>query len=68
MLDTVIPENYQQLNLGINFEKYDEDGLPLSQKNKYDKYLLKDTDSVGIVDTYEYTPSKPLDIVDTDMN
>ena len=68
MLDTLIPQNYENLNLGINFEKYDEDGLPLSEKQKYDKYLLKETDKVGIIDTYQYVPTKPLEIVDTDIN
>ena len=29
---------------------------------------MKDTDKVGIIDTYQYVPSKPVDVVDTDID
>ena len=29
---------------------------------------MKDTDKVGIIDTYQYVPLKPVDVVDTDID
>lgn len=68
MLDEVLPENYEQINLGVDFKKYNEDGLLLSDKDKYEKYILKDDEKVGIIDTYVYIPSKPSNYVDTDFD
>ncbi len=40
LLDVLIPENYESYEIeGLKFEKYDENGLPLSQKSKYQEFL-----------------------------
>lgn len=68
MLDTVIPANYEQMDFGgLNFKRYNEEGLLISEKEKYDKYLLKDDEKVVVIDTYEYVPSKPVDFIDNDL-
>lgn len=42
MLDTVIPENYESMDFGgLDFKRYNEDGLLISDKGKYEKYMLK---------------------------
>jgi hypothetical protein len=44
LLDVLIPENYENFEIeGIKFEKYDENGLPLSQKAKYQEFLADGT-------------------------
>lgn len=68
LLDQLIPDNYEEYDFGgLQFKKYNEDGLPLSDKAKFDKYMLKDGDGTVVVDTYEYIPEKPLDIIDNDL-
>jgi hypothetical protein len=68
MLDTVIPANYEQMDFGgLNFKRYNEEGLLISEKEKYEKYLIKDDEKVVVIDTYEYVPSKPVDFVDNDL-
>ena len=63
----MIPDNYEQLDFGgLNFKKYNEDGLLISEKEKYEKYYLKEEDNVVIVDSYNYVPLKPIDTVDND--
>jgi hypothetical protein len=37
---------------GLKFKKYNEDGLLLSEKEKYEPYLLGDNEKVVVVDTY----------------
>ena len=68
MLDTVIPSNYEELDFGVDFKKYNEDGLLISEKEKYDKYILKDDEKYGIADTFEFIPSKPVEFIDTDLD
>ena len=44
LLDVLIPENYENFEIeGLKFEKYDENGLPLSQKSKYQEFLTDGT-------------------------
>jgi hypothetical protein len=40
----------------------------LSDKANYEKYLFKEDEKVGIVDTYEFVPDKPVDFIDSDLN
>ena len=32
MLDEMLPEDYEHINLGVDFKKYNEDGLLFSDK------------------------------------
>jgi hypothetical protein len=67
LLETIIPENYESFDFGgLDFKKYNEDGLLLSDKAKYEKYFLKEDEQVVVIDTYEYVPLKPLAIDDND--
>ncbi len=68
LLETVIPEDYESLDFGgLSFKKYNEDGLPIADKAKYEKYFLKEDEKVVVIDTYEHVPAKPMDLVDNDM-
>jgi hypothetical protein len=52
---------------GLDFKRYNEDGLLLSDKAKYEKYFLNEDEKVVIIDTYEHIPAKPSDIIDNDF-
>jgi hypothetical protein len=68
LLETVIPENYEELDFGgLSFKKYNEDGLPIADRAKYEKYFLKEDEKVVVVDTYDHVPTKPLDSIDNDF-
>ena len=67
LLDEVIPSDYDKMSFGgLKFKRYDEYGLDISQKHKYEKYIA--SDQVAVVDTFEVETMPPQLQVDNDLN
>lgn len=68
MLDEVLPKDYENYQIeGVQFVKYNEDGNRLDQQESYKKYIADPVERRGIVDSFEYAPPKPVDVVDNDL-
>ena len=65
LLDCVLPENYDEIKIsGVEFEKYNEDGLNIRDKEQYEKFYAEE--NVAVIDSYDCVP-KVVDLVDNDL-
>ena len=67
LLDIVLPENYDEYQIdGVDFVKYDDDGIRIDEKDKIRKYIA-DVGARPVLDSYDFVPDKIVDIVDNDL-
>ena len=68
LLDQVIPSNYERMDFGgLEFKRFNEDGLDMSQRNKFDKYILKEDEKFVVVDSVQVEQMPPKYQIDNDL-
>ena len=67
LLNCVLPENYEEFEIkGVQFTKFNEDGIRLDQKEAYAQFIAEDKKR-AVVDSYEFITDKPINVVDNDL-